>query len=108
LPKLLPDTDVPAEIFFRVQIRVVAENLVLTAGRTEPRRNARVQRRVRLFDLVTACNTIGPHATELVEMVEPAASDKDQTLDWCQRRLRKARDLLCAAPETPRLRPRRA
>src|SRR5215470_2602271 len=98
-PGLLPDADVPAEIFFRLQIRVVAENLVLTARRTESRRNARVQRCVCLVDLVTACNAISPHTAELVEMIEPAAGDQDQILDRRQRRLHKARNLLCVVAD---------
>src|SRR6478609_3445065 len=107
LPKLLPDADVPAEIFFRLQIRVVTENNVLTAWRTETRRNARVQRRVCLVDLIAACNAISPHAAELVEIIEPAAGDKDQILDWRQRRLHKARDLLRVVADKSWLRPER-
>ena len=53
-----------------------------------------MQRRVCLVDLIAACNAISPHAAELVEMIEPAAGDKDQIFDWRQRRLHKARDLL--------------
>ena len=82
LPKVLPDANVPAKVFFRIQIRVGAENNVLTARRTESCRNALVQRCICLVDLVTACDAISPHAAELVEMIEPAAGDKDQILDW--------------------------
>ena len=67
LPKLLSDADVPAEIFFRFQIEVVSENFVLTARRTEPSRNAGVQRRICFVDLVAAGNAISPDAAELLK-----------------------------------------
>src|SRR5260370_19902742 len=40
-------------------------------------------------------------------MIEPAASDKDQILDWRQRRLHKTRDLLCVVTDKSWLRPKR-
>src|SRR5580700_3007428 len=107
LPKLLPDADVPAEIFFRLQIRVVAENLILTARRTEPRRNARVQRCVCLVDFVAARDSISPDTAELIEMIETPAGDEDQILDRRQRRLHKAGDLLSVVADEGWLWPER-
>src|SRR6266481_2694705 len=107
LPKLLPNTYVPAEVFFGIQIRVVAEDNVLTARRTESCRNARVQRCVCLVDLVAAGNAITPHAAELVEIIEPAAGNKDQILDWRQRYLCKPRNVLGVVADESRLRPER-
>ena len=66
-----------------------------------------MQRCVCLVDLVTAGNAISPHATELIEIIEPAASDKDQILDWRQRRLQKSRDLLRVVADKSWLWPKR-
>src|SRR5262249_3769318 len=103
LPKLLPDADVPAENLFRIQIRVVTEDDVLTARRAEPCRNTRVYRRICLVHLITAGNTISPYAAERVEVSELAAGDKDQILNWRQRRLPNAGDLLCMVAYESRL-----
>src|SRR5215470_6229517 len=103
LPKLLPDADVPAKNFFRLQIRVVTEDDVLTARRAEPCRDTRVERRICLVDLIAAGDTISPDAAERVEVSELAAGDKDQVFNWRQRRLRNAGDLLCVVAYKSRL-----
>src|SRR5206468_10395002 len=76
-PEFLSYTDVPTQIVFRFQPEIVPENFVLTAGRTESRRHAGMQRRVRLVDLVTPGKAISPDPAKLVEVIEPPASDKD-------------------------------
>src|SRR5215472_486648 len=103
----LLDSDVPAKIFFGLQIRVVPENFVLTAGRAESRCYTRVQRRVGLVDLVTAGDPISPNAAELVKMIETPASNEDQVVDRRQRRLEKSGNLLGVIAHKGWLRPER-
>jgi hypothetical protein len=43
-------------------------------------------------DLVTASDAISPDAAELIEVIEAAAGDKDQILNWRQRRLQESGD----------------
>ena len=81
-PEPLLYTHVPTQIVFRLQSEIVPENLVLTARRTEPRRNAGMQRCVCLVDFVTPREPISPDATELVEVIEASARDKNQIVDW--------------------------
>src|SRR5437763_902428 len=77
-PKPLLDTNVPTEIFFRFESEIIPENLVLTAWRTEPGSDTRVQGGVCPINLVTASEAIRPHVTELVEVIEAPASDENQ------------------------------
>jgi hypothetical protein len=53
-----------------------------------------MQRCVCLVDLVTAGKTIGPHVTELIEMIEAPARDEDQVFDRRRSRLQKSGCLL--------------
>src|ERR1700737_829639 len=104
VPKSLFKSGVPPEILFGLQRRqrlsgkrIESKNLVLAAGWTEPRRHARVQRRVCFVDLVTARDSIGPNVTELVEVIEASAGDENEIVDvYC--RLQKSRDLLRLVP----------
>src|SRR5438045_8459600 len=86
VPKPLLNSCVPSEILFWLQrlersgTRVKAKNLVLTARRTETGRNARVQRRVGLVDLVTPGNPICPNIVELIEMIEASDSDENENM----------------------------
>ena len=80
-PKPLLDTDVPTEIFFRFESEIIPEDLVLTAGRTEPGCHTRVQRRVRPIDLIATSEAIRPHIAELIEVIEAPASDENQRVD---------------------------
>ena len=93
-PKPLLNADVPTEIFFRLQIWVVAKDFVLTAGRTESSRHTRVQRCIGLVDLITASDAIRPDAAELVEVIEAPAGHEDQIFDRGKRRLRETCDLI--------------
>ena len=76
-PELLSHANVPTQIVFRFQPEIVPENFVLTAGRTESRRDAGMQRCVYLVDLVTPSEAISPDPAELVEVIEAPADDKD-------------------------------
>ena len=77
VPELLSYPNVPAEIAFRFQPEIVPEDFVLTAGRTESRRHAGMQRCVCLVDFVTAGKAISPDPAELVEVIKTPAGDKD-------------------------------
>src|SRR5437764_15420500 len=88
IPESLLETSVPGKIFFRLQRRqrltriwVEAKNLVLTAWRTESGRDTRVQRRVRLVNLVTARDPICPNVAELVEVIDSSAGDKNHIVN---------------------------
>src|SRR5437899_9821211 len=80
-PESLFDADVPAEIFFRPQPKIHPKNFVLTARRTESGRHARMQRCVRLLDLVTASESISPNVSELIEIIETPPRDEDEIVD---------------------------
>src|SRR5438477_13219436 len=67
VPQPLLNSGVVSEIFFRAQAEIHAKDFVLTARRTETGRDARVQRRVGLVDLVTARAPISPDVAKLVE-----------------------------------------
>ena len=87
VPKPLLNSCVPPEILFwlqrleRSRSRVKAKNLVLTARRTESGRDARVQRCVRLIDLVTARDPIRPNIPELIEVIDSSTRDKNEIVD---------------------------
>jgi hypothetical protein len=91
-PKLLSYSDVPAKIVLRSKSEIVSENFVLTAWWTESRRHIGMQYGVSPVDLVAAGDTIRPYAAELIEVIEPAAGDKDQILDRCERGLQESGD----------------
>ena len=80
-PEPLLESDVPAKIFFRLKVKVVAENFVLTARRTKSGCDARMQGRVRFVDLVTARDAVSPDVPELVEFIEASTGDENQILD---------------------------
>ena len=61
-----------------------------------------MQRRVRLFDLVTAGDSISPNIAELIEVIEASASDENQIVD-IHGRLQKSRDLFDAVANKSRL-----
>ena len=73
----LLDTNVPSEVVFRFQSKIVAEDLVLTAWWTESSRHAGMQCRVRLLDLIAARKSISPDAAELIEVIEATACNED-------------------------------
>src|SRR5881398_1965132 len=95
-PKPLLESDVPPEILFRLQrlersrSGIKAKDLVLAARRTEARCYARMQRRVRLVDLVTARYAVSPNIAELIEVIEPSAGDENEIVD-VDGRLQKSR-----------------
>src|SRR4029077_12230024 len=83
-PKALFDAGIPAETFFRFQrrqrlagIRVESKDFVLTARWTKTFGDACVKSRVRLADEVTAGLTPGPDIAELIEVIEPAATNEN-------------------------------
>lgn len=78
VPKRLRHPRVEAANFFRIEIEVVPENLVLTGRRTEARRVTRMQDRVGRLDLVAARKAIGPDAAELIEVIVAPARDQVQ------------------------------
>src|SRR6266513_5470430 len=74
VPKSLLDSCVPAEIAFRFQPEIVAENLVLTARWGKSGRDARVDGSVGFANEVTGRFPPGPNVAELIEMIEPASA----------------------------------
>lgn len=78
VPKRLRHPRVEAANFFRIEIEVVPENLVLTGRRTQARRVTRMQDRVGRLDLVAARKAIGPDAAELIEVIVAPARDQVQ------------------------------
>src|SRR5207249_4811371 len=105
-PEPLFDTDIPPEIFLRLQSKIIPENLVLTARRTEPGCDARVQSRVCLVDFVTAGKLISPDVTELIKVIEPPTRDEDQVFDRRRSRLQKVGCFLGVIAYKGRLRPK--
>src|SRR3977135_3254706 len=95
-PESLLHTGIPPKIFFWLQRGrlVKAKNFVLTTRWTESRRDARVQCRVRLVDLVTAGKTIGPDVAALIKVMVTSACDQNHVRNWCDRRLKKSRRFL--------------
>src|SRR4030095_4307777 len=76
-PEFLSDPDVPAQISFGLQPKIISENFVLTAWWTESRCHTGMQCCICPVDLVAAGDTISPYATELIEVIEPSAGDKN-------------------------------
>src|SRR5882672_5445192 len=54
-----------------------------------------MQCRIRLVDLVTAGDPVRPNVAELIEVIDPPASDQDDVVN-VRRRLQKSRDLFDA------------
>src|SRR6266513_1234689 len=98
VPKPLLNSRVPSEILFwlqrlkRSRTGVKAKNLVLTAWRTKSGRDAGVQRRVRLVDLVTAGDSICPDVAKLIEVIDASAGNEHEVAD-VRGRLQKSGDL---------------
>src|SRR5581483_1416309 len=83
IPKALLDARIPAETFLRPQRvgLILTKDHVLRARRTESGRDARVQRRVCLVDLVTARETIRPNLAVLIELRVATAADQNEIVD---------------------------
>ncbi|MEY2558250.1 MAG: hypothetical protein QOE34_1675 [Verrucomicrobiota bacterium] len=80
-PKSLFDPRVPAEIAFRLEPEIIPENFVLTGGRAESSRDARMQMRVGFRDQITAGKPVGPDIAELIEVIVAPASHQIQSLE---------------------------
>src|SRR5205807_9166019 len=88
-----------------LQTEIHSEDFVLTARRTEACPDARMKRRVRFVDLVTASESIRPNVAELIEVIVASAGDENQIVDLgC--RFKKARRFLSMIAHERRLRPK--
>ncbi len=95
VPKLLPIPTSQPKSCSGSRSEVVAENLVLTARRTEnPVATLDVQGCVGLGGLVAAGYAIGPDATELIEVIESAAATKIKFSTGVSVACKERRDLL--------------
>ena len=106
-PKSLLYTQVPSQVALRFQPEVVAENLVLTARRTEPRRDAGMQVRIGFRNQIAAGKPIGPNVAELIEVIVATARNQVQILERADAGLKENRGLLGMIADESRLRSKR-
>ena len=76
--KSLLDAQVPSQVALRFQSEIIAENLVLTARRTEPSRDAGMKVRIGFRNQIAAGKPVSPNVAELIEVIVPSAGRNRQ------------------------------
>src|SRR5690349_6682824 len=104
IPERLVHAKFPTQILFWLQPKIVPEDLILAARRTEAGCHARMHHRIGGRNLVTSGKTISPDAAELVEVIVAAASHQIQSGIGRRTRFQKSRLFLDEIANEGRLR----